>query len=285
MPNYKRIRFGPAGIPAQCNGTGTLDGVKCCAELGLTAMEMEFVRGVRMKEELARAVGAEAKKFDISLSSHAPYYINLCSIDEEKAANSRRHIYEAATATFYAGGRITVFHSGYYQDFTREEAYKIAKKNLQETEEKLKQEGIECILGAETVGKRSQFGGLNEVIKLAQEIETVQPVIDFSHLVARGDFQLKTEADYKKLFDLLEKELGDYVKHFHGHFQEVNYSDKGELNHLKLGSNDEPPYKPFMKMLAENGYSGTIISESPIIELDALKMKEEYEKQLKAKKE
>ncbi|MDO8553635.1 MAG: TIM barrel protein [Candidatus Micrarchaeota archaeon] len=284
MTEEKQVRFGPAGIPAQCKGTGTLDGVKCCAELGLTAMEMEFVRGVRMKEPQATAIGIEAKKLDISLSSHAPYYINLCSTDEVKAANSRRHIYEAAKATFHAGGRITVFHSGYYQDFTKEEAYKIAKKNLLETEEKLKQENIKCVLGAETVGKKSQFGGLLEVIKLAQEIETVQPVIDFSHLVARADFPLKTEADFKKLFDLLEKELGDYVKHFHGHFQEVNYSDKGELNHLKLGTKDEPPYKPFMKMLADNGYSGTIISESPIIEEDAIKMKQEYEKQLKNKK-
>ena len=32
-----------------------------------------------------------------------------------------------------------------------------------------------------------------------------------------------------------------------------------------------------MKVLAENGYSGTIICESPNIEKDALKMQKEFE--------
>ena len=281
MKAEEKIRFGPAGIPIQCKGRSTLEGVLCCAEIGLDAMEMEFVHGVRMKEETAREIEKVAKEKDILLSSHAPYYVNLCSTKESTITNSKRNIFEAAQATFFAGGRITVFHSGYYQELPYEEAYTVAKKNIEEISETLEQRNIKCILGAETVGKRSQFGGLMEVIKLAQEIDNVQPVIDFSHLVARDDFMLKNEEDYLKLFALLEKELGDYVKHFHGHFQEVRYSERGELGHLPLGSNALPPYKPFMKMLAENGYAGVVISESPKIEMDAMKMKQEYEKHKK----
>ncbi len=270
------IRFGPAGIPIQCKGTSTLDGVRCCAELGLQAMEMQFVRGVRMKEEQAAEIKKAATELDMSLSSHAPYFINLCSNKEETIKNSFKYIYDAARMTYLAGGSITAIHPGYYQELSKEEAYKIAKKRFEEIAEKLKQEKIKCFLGAENVGKKSQFGGLEEVLRLANEIDLIKPVIDCSHLVARQDFPLKTELDYQKLFALLEKQLGDYVRHFHFQFQEVNYTDKGERNHLALGTNNEPPYKPLIKVLAENGYSGTIICESPKQEFDALKMQEEF---------
>ena len=80
------IRFGPAGIPIQCQGNSTLDGVKCCADLGLAAMEMEFVHGVRMKEDSAKEISQTAKDLDISLSSHAPYYVNCCTEEKKKMA-------------------------------------------------------------------------------------------------------------------------------------------------------------------------------------------------------
>ncbi|MEK6982184.1 MAG: TIM barrel protein [Candidatus Micrarchaeota archaeon] len=272
-----KIRFGPAGVPTRSKGRSTLEGIECCAEIGLDAMEIEFVRGVKMGETLSANVKKLATKKEIKLSSHAPYYINLCSIKEETIENTKRNLFESAKATYLCGGRITVFHSGYYQELSKEDAYQIAKKRLNEINEQLKQNNIKCVLGAETVGKKSQFGGLDEVIRLSQELENVQPVIDFSHLVARADFPLKTEEDYSRLFSKLEKELPDYLKHFHSHFQEVNYSDKGELNHLILGTKDEPPYKPFIKVIKENGYSGVVICESPIIETDALKMKEYYD--------
>ena len=246
------IRFGPAGIPIQCEGKSTLEGVKCCSELGLAAMEMEFVHGVRMKDDTALEIASAAKEFDISLSSHAPYYINLCTSDETKLANTKRHIFESARVTALCGGNITVFHPGFYQKLSPAEAFKTAKSNLKTIEEKLKQHNIKIRLGAETVGKKSAFGGLEENIKLSQELEMVEPAIDFAHLHARGDFKIFGEKEYKAIFDKLEKELGDYVKRFHCHFSEINYSDKGELNHFVLGTNNEPPFKPFMKVLAEN---------------------------------
>lgn len=272
------IRFGPAGVPIRSDGRSTLEGIECCFNIGLDAMEMEFVRGVKMGEALSAKVKKLSEEKNIKLSSHAPYYINLCSVKKETVINSRRNLFESAKATYLCGGRITVFHPGYYQDLNKEEAYQTAKKRLTEINEELVKNNIRCVLGAETVGKKSQFGGLEEVIRLSQELENVQPVIDFSHLVARGDFPLKNEDDYTKLFSKLENELPGYLDHFHSHFQEVNYSDKGELNHLALESKNEPPYRPFIKVIKENGYKGVVICESPIIEVDALKLKEEYDK-------
>ncbi|MDD5171441.1 MAG: TIM barrel protein [Candidatus ainarchaeum sp.] len=275
------IRFGPAGIPIQCKGSSTLEGVRCCAELGLTAMEMEFVQGVRMGEAAAAEVRKAAEETGTWLSSHAPYYVNLCSKDEAKIKNSHRHILSSARITALAGGDITVFHPGFYQKQTPEEAFATAKKNLKEIEERLKQDGVKIRLGAETVGKKSAFGGLLENIRLSQQLDMVEPAVDFAHLHARGDVRIRGADDYKKIFDLLEKELGSYVKRFHCHFSEIKYSDKGELNHLVLGTSNEPPFKPFMKVLAENGYSGTVICESPKLDIDALTMKAEYERLVK----
>ncbi|MEK6979683.1 MAG: TIM barrel protein [Candidatus Micrarchaeota archaeon] len=271
------IRFGPAGIPIQCEG-GTLEGVKCCAELGLRAMEMEFVQGVRMKEAQAKSIKPIAESLDVSLSSHAPYFVNLCSTEEEKIRNSRRNIFEAAQATSWAGGRITVFHPGFYQKLSKDVAYGIAKKNLEELHEKIDSHGIKIILGAETVGKPTQFGGFEEVIRLSEELGFVEPVLDFSHLHARRDFNIRSEREYVEIFKQLESRLGDYVHHFHSHFSEINYTEKGERNHLPLGTNNEPPFKPLIKVLSENGYSGTIICESPKLEYDALLMQKEYKR-------
>lgn len=278
-----KIKFGPAGVPIQCKGSSTLDGIKCCSDLGLNAMELQFGMGVRLKKEVASEIKILSKKLNISLSSHAPYFVNLCSKDRKKFEISKRNIFQAGEITALAGGEIFVFHPGFYQKLSKEEAYKNAYLNLKKIKEKFDQHSIKIYFGSETVGKRSAFGGLDEAIKLSQELDFVKLVIDFAHLHARGDFKLKTENDYFKLFSKLDKELPDYSKQLHCHFSEINYSEKGERNHFVLGTNNEPPFKPLIKVLVEQGYSGTIICESPNLEIDALKMQNHYHK-LKRKK-
>jgi deoxyribonuclease-4 len=231
-----------------------------------------------MKEDSAKEIAQKAKELDIFLSSHAPYYVNFCSTDEQKMANSRRHLFNAAAITHAAGGRITVFHPGFYMKNTKEEAFAIAKRELSGLVEKLKQHGIQTILGAETVGKKSAFGSLHENIRLSQEIEQCEPVLDFAHLLARGDFKFRGKDDYRAVLDLVERELPGFSKHIHCHFSEINFTDKGERNHLPLGSNNLPPYKPLMEVLAENGYKVVVICETPELEQDALKMQAYFQK-------
>jgi deoxyribonuclease-4 len=116
---------------------------------------------------------------------------------------------------------------------------------------------------------------LDEVIRLHEELGFVWPVLDFAHLLARGDFPCKTEEDYRKLFQTVEKKIPGYGKNFHSHFSSIEYTDKGERNHLPISAN-VPPYKPLVKKLAENGIAGRIVCESPRLEYDALIMQEEY---------
>lgn len=270
------VFFAPAGVPIQCDDRSTLAGVRCTAELGLDAMEMEFVQGVRLSAEKAKEVKELAQRLNIKLSSHAPYFINFCNKD--KKATVFRNLEQSAMITEACGGYITVFHPGFYGKLGKEEAYKIAKSLLSEVVAKIKQKTKNVLLGAETVGKKSQFGGLDEVIKLSQDVDRVWPVIDFAHLCAREqNMKFKKEEEYIKVFDLLEKEIPGYTKKMHIHFSEIEYTEKGEKNHLPLGTRYEPDYRPMLKVIKENGYSAMVVSESPKIEFDAIKMKKFFE--------
>jgi deoxyribonuclease-4 len=265
------VIFGPAGIPIEC-GRSTIEGISCVKELGLGAMEMEFVQGVRLGIDSANEIGKKAASLGVLLSSHAPYFINFCSKEEKKVANSKRHLLSAANVTQAAGGSITVFHPGFYQKMPPSEAYAIAKENLEDVEK----ETGNIFLGAETVGKKSAFGGLDEVLRLSADLEKVKPVIDIAHVHARGDHNLETNDDFRGLFEKIEKASPGYMDDFHFHFSEIEYSEKGERKHIPIGSANTPPFKTMLDVIHESGYSGRIICESPMLEKDAIKMKEYF---------
>lgn len=92
-----KIYLGTAGIPLSAKGKSTVEGVKKVKELGLNAMEVEFVQGVKMSIEKAKELGEVAKTIGVRLSVHAPYYINLCSEEKEKIEASKNRILETAT--------------------------------------------------------------------------------------------------------------------------------------------------------------------------------------------
>ncbi|MFP3949732.1 MAG: TIM barrel protein [Candidatus Micrarchaeia archaeon] len=276
MPKKAKVRFGSAGIPIQCKG-GSLEAIECSHVLGLGAMELEFVRGVKIKEENAKKLKHASEKFNIRLSAHAPYWVNCCATDKTKQETSKRNLFLSAQACRWSGARVAVFHSGYYQGKTSKECFKLTKelfKKLKTHMEKHKVKGVK--MGAETVGKKSQYGSLDECIELHNSVKEIMLVVDFAHLLARGDWPCKTEEEYSKLLAYIEGKIPGYMKDFHAHFSCIKYSEKGERNHLPLEGNNPPPFKPLMKVLAENGYGGTIISESPKLEFDALKMQKEY---------
>ena len=82
MPSI--IRFGPAGNPDAFYAAGhkaSIEMPEYLSRLGLNAYEYQCNRGVRISQRLAEQIGEEAEKFDIALSMHAPYYINLASND------------------------------------------------------------------------------------------------------------------------------------------------------------------------------------------------------------
>ena len=273
-----KLRFGPAGTPIQCDKSSTYEGIKCAYSLGLNAFEMEFVHGVKMGETLANSINQLSSSLGMKMSSHAPYYINLATTEEEKAKRSAFHIISSAHITDLAGGKITVVHPGFYQKLSKKEAYLLVKKRLLDIVSELKARKIKTKVGIETMGKYTAFGKIEEVLSLSSEIEQVSPVIDFAHLRALKLYSFTKKEHYIKIFDMVEKELGrKAVENFHIHFSEIEFSEKGEIKHLPLKTKYEPDYRAFIDTCIENGYSGVVICESPKIDIDAQLMKKYYE--------
>jgi len=273
-----QIRFGPAGIPIDTPGEGTAAGIAYCGKIGLGAMEVEFVHGVNMKEEKTREAGAVARKSDVLLSCHAPYYINCCAKEEAKITNSVRFIVSTAQAAHWLGASPIVIHTGFYMKRAPEECRKMVIATYERCLDEmasLKITGV--VLGAELTGKKSAYGSLDEIIDLSQHFghDKLMPVIDYAHYHAR-EKRLKAKEDYLGILERVEKKLGSTAaKNFHCHFSGIEFTEAGERNHLPVSSLS-PPFAPLADAWQENGWSGRVICESPLIEKDALALQESY---------
>jgi len=269
------LLFGTAGTPISSDGSDSLSGIKRICELGLGCMELEFVRGVKMKEETARNVNILAKDLDIKLSVHAPYYINLNG-ECETRLKSRERILNSARIGNICGARSVVVHAGYIQKDTREVAYEKIKKELIQIREQMNNEGLSVNLRIETMGRISQFGILDEVLAIA-EVEGVFPCIDFSHLHAITGKNNSLE-EFSDILRKVENKLGrDGLNDMHIHVSGIEYSQKGEKNHLEL-ENSDFNFRELIQAFSDFDIQGMVICESPNLEVDALKLKKEYEK-------
>ena len=274
----KKLHFGPAGKPVGFKGR-VEEVPKYLHEEGLDAFEVQQVRGINISEEQAKILREEARKYKIILSMHGPYAVNLSSAKEEIIKNSKMRLLKALKLAETMGAYVVVFHPGYYKDLGKEDSLKKALKVLRDIEEEAKSLGIKKVkLGAETTGKPTQLGDLDEVIKMAQETDIVVPVIDFAHLHARSGGKTSGKEAYIKILDKLEGEVKDKIEMLHVHFSKIEYSDKGERKHHIFGSGFGPVFHELAEVLLERDQEAVIISESPLLDKDALKMKEISEK-------
>jgi len=259
------IFLGPAGIPITTKCSSTADGIKRVAELGLNAMEVEFVRGVHMSVASAKAAGKVAKELDILLSIHAPYFINLCN--PEKAAASKKRILDSCERAHHLDAWVVVFHPGFYGSLEKAKAFELVLRACEEMNDKLAAEGWNVRLGLETTGKASQFGTLEENIAIHKKIKNCIPAVDFSHIFARNAGRIDFSETLKKM-----EALG--LPHHHCHFSGIEYTAKGERSHLTL-DHRKPDFSQLAQSLLKTRIKNiTIISESPILEKDSMKMLE-----------
>ncbi len=270
------LLFGTAGVPASAKGKSTIDGVQRIRELGLDCMEVEFVQGVRMKEEKARQVGEVAREHDVALSVHGPYWINLNSQEADKIEASRTRILDSARIGHFFNARGVAFHPAFYMGGTSKEIYPKVKKHLRELTAKLRKEKVNVPLDPETTGKGSQFGSLDEVLRLSKDIEGVRPCIDFSHIYARNTGKYNSYNEFAEILESVRQKLGDAaLKDLHIHLSGIEYGPKGERNHVVL-KETQFDYAGVLKALKDFNAGGLLICESPILEHDALIMQKTY---------
>jgi deoxyribonuclease-4 len=283
-----RPRFGPAGIPPSFRAmkAALTDVPRLLREEGLDAFEYQAVRwGTKpqIRREDAEKLGFKAKENDVLLSLHGSYFINLCGGKETVEASKDRLI-ACATASQWMGSKIVVFHPGFYGRKSPKDVFKECLEALKDVSERLKALGIQEVkLGPETMGKPTQFGSLEEILALCEQVEQTQPVIDWAHLHARDRGRFKTIDDFRLVVEEIEKRLGaEAVKNMHCHFTKVEFTDKGEKCHRTL---DEAGYGPEFEMLAkviaDFKLNPVIVSESPVLDIDAIKMRDIFKKQMK----
>lgn len=267
-----RLLFGISGIPL---GDGSSkftykSAITYLKALGLDAMELPFVRSVNVTMKNKSEILDEKIKNDFYLSAHGSYFINLNADEKEKQEQSLERIIKGAKALSLVEGKSLVFHPGFYLSHSFDETYNTIKENLL----KLPDIGIEYRL--ETTGKPTQFGSLDELISLALEVKTCKICVDFSHIHARGNGCLKGYDDFAKILDKIEKKLGkEALKDMHIHLSGINYGPKGEKNHLPFKESDFN-YIECLKALKDFNVKGCIICESPILEYDALLLRDTY---------
>ncbi|MBI4044081.1 MAG: TIM barrel protein [Candidatus Diapherotrites archaeon] len=278
MKKFDELFFGTAGIPASTQRPDTVNGIARVKELGLSAMELEFVQNVNIKEDKAPLVREAAEKNGVFLTCHGQYFINLNSLDEKKLEASKERVYIAAKRAFQCGAWSMCFHPGFYQGKPAGETFQTVKQALSEVLERLKSEGVNIWVRPETTGKPTQFGSLEEIVDLSLELENVLPCIDFSHLYARSNGKYNSTEEFSFVLGFLEEKLGkDALTRLHLHVQGVEFSEKGEKRHLPF-SESGFNYKDLVKVLRDFSAKGTVICESPLMEEDALILQKAYKK-------
>ncbi|MFA6988767.1 MAG: TIM barrel protein [Candidatus Gastranaerophilaceae bacterium] len=271
-----KLIFATAGIPNKTKPRSYDQAFIDLEEMHLGGMEVEFVHGVNMNSATSKIVKEISKNKNLVLTAHGPYYINLNSQEQEKIDASIVRIIQTARAAYGFGGYSITFHAAFYMKMDKEYVYKKVKDGFSQIIDILKEENVKIWIRPETTGKETQWGDLDEIIRLSKEFDMVLPCVDFSHLHARTGGKFNTYDEFSLVFEKIGTEIGEYaLKEFHAHIAGIEYSLKGEKRHLNL-ENADMNYKDLLKAFKAFDVKGVIVCESPNIEEDALLLQEFY---------
>jgi len=205
-PASDDLRFGVAGIPHSCPGNSSLRAIDYLVSIGLDALELEFVQGLKMGQETAGQIKIKASQLGIKLSAHAPYFINLNAEDPGQRMRSQDLLLNSLRLAASTGASDLVFHAGYYGRKTPAETYSRIKDSLKDILSISRLEKIPARLRIETMGKRQQFGSLDEVLSLCRELDGLSPCLDFAHILAR-EGKINSYRDFSQVLRKVEKSL------------------------------------------------------------------------------
>src|SRR3990172_7720098 len=274
----KSLLFGTPGIPMSTEPRDTLNGVKQVRKLGLDAMEFEFVQNVHVNETLAPVIKKTAEELNVVLTCHGQYYVNLAAIEPAKLQASIGRMLSAARRVNECGGYSITWHMGYYLGRPKDKVHEIVTRGVKEVVKKLQDEDVKIWIRPETTGKETQWGDLQETIKLSQEVEQVLPCVDFGHLHARYNGTNNTLEEFRNILSQIEKGLGrEALDNMHIQCCGINYGPKGEKNHLNFEESDMN-WRDMLKAWKEFKIKGVVITESPNIEGDALMLQRAFSK-------
>jgi len=270
------VKFGPAGLGPVKDAVSKLEELH---KKGLRACEIAFTYGVYIKEEKdAREIGEKAKELGISLSIHAPYWINLNSEEKEKVEKSKERIINCLKVGTWLGAKRVVFHPGYYSKnslasfnksqrkdkkeikenqeiFDKKKTYDKIKNEILKIQKIRKEKNYTPQLAPETTGKINVFGSVEEIAQLVRDTKC-SFCIDFAHILAR-----EKRYRFKETLESLGK-----GKELHIHFSGIVYGEKGEKHHKKT---EKDGWEQLISNLPRDKEI-TIVCEAPTPSVDAI---------------
>ena len=271
-----KLHFLTAGLPLASEGKGYKKGLDIIKEMNLDGVEVEFVHGVRMNEANQKLVKEFAASDEHKITCHGPYYINLNSQEAEKIDASVERILETARMGKLIGAYSITYHAAFYMGQDVDEVYNTVYKSMEKICSVLDAEGNDIWVRPETTGKGTQWGTLEEIVKLSKDFKNVMPCIDFAHVHARNNGIYNTYDEFSKMLEFVGKELGnEALQNMHMHLAGIEYSVKGEKNHLILEESDMN-YKDLLKAFKSFDVKGVLVCESPNIEGDTKLLKDYY---------
>ncbi len=269
-----KLNFLTAGMPLATGKGSYPEAFSILDDLNLDGMEMEFVHGVRITDKSKDFIKNNSENKVIT--AHGPFYINLNSKEEEKIDASVQRILDTAQVANDVGAYSITYHAAFYMGKEKETVFEQVKKQTQKIVDILEKEKINVWVRPETTGKATQWGDFEEIIRLSKEFEKVLPCIDFSHIHARTAGKYNTYDEFAHILERIGKELGNVaLENFHAHIAGIEYTSKGERQHLILKDSDMN-YKDLLKALKDFNIKGAVVCESPNIEEDAQLLKEYY---------
>ena len=276
------IRFGPAGASYSFAAEGYRHTYQMPAWLnarGLNAFEYSFGRGVNIGEASAKKIAAEAEKYDVQISVHAPYYVNFASEEDAKVENSYRFVHDSLRALTWFGGERCVVHTATKGKSEYKDAVARAKSRLYRLADMLSSEFPGKLVCLETMGKRSQIGDVEDILDFCTISPQFIPTFDFGHINSRECGVIQTKDDYRRILDRLFTVLGEKkAKKLHVHFSKIEYSAAGEVRHLTFDDQKYgPDFAPLAELFHEYKMSPVVICESAGTQAeDAVVMSELY---------
>ncbi len=225
-------------------------------------------------------VGEMAKRLDVVLSMHTPYYMDLSS-NTEMSVNCLDTIRYAGIVLNGLDGDMVVTNLGLYNKSVSQEE---AENNIYDNVESLmgwwSDVGLKPKLGIEITGHDGVFGSMDQVLDICDQFDGLVPAINFSHLHSRTFGSLIDSSDFEDVLKQVEPYCAGGnihttfagVEHFEGNEKRLTPIKKGDLK-----------FEPLAEALVELKPEATIISNSPLLEHDAVYMRIIHERVLTKK--
>ena len=288
------VRLGPAGIPLSCKGRTIVEGMDDIISLGLETMEVQTVRMIAPQHfEQYWQAGVLANKTEFEMNIHGPYYSELLG---KRVARGRSltKIESTLQAAKTINARHITLHAGHYGEMGRGRAANEQLANvfagivdrvheIWHDDDDIYpvfpwlKDGTPSKIGIETSGRQELWGSLEEVLEVVNHVEGTVPVLNIAHIHSRGHGSMRTSEDYGEMFDLVRETIG--TKEFYCHFSGVEHRTGNAMHYTQIKKSDLN-FEPLAEFIVEEGgwLDITLISDSPLLEHDAMYMLQNIEK-------